>query len=216
MARLQPPTSRKALAELHLDAGCSLALLIRADRDLPTAETRAKVRELLRRVIGRLTAQAPETVAIAISAAGKPYLKGDRWPAFSLSHGRTYSLIALSESGEIGCDIEDRFDGKGGAADLVHSILHPEELQQWSGLPAQEQDDAFKRYWVRKEAVLKAAGTGFLKDPRSLIVGLDTPQAAWPFDPAMNLNLHMRRLADDCFAAIASFDANCAWHVLDA
>lgn len=193
-----------------------MVLLIRADRDLPMAEARAKVRDLLRRVIGRLTAQAPETVAIAISSAGKPYLTGDRWPAFSLSHGRTYSLIALSESGKIGCDIEDRFDGKGGVAELVHSILHPEELQQWSALPAQEQADAFKRCWVRKEAVLKAAGTGFLKEPRSVIVGLDTPQAAWPVDPAMNLNLHMRRVADDCFAAVASFDARCDWHVLDA
>jgi len=195
-------------ADVRLSRGCSLALLVES----PPA--RIEMRNLLRLVIGQITARSPKSLRFETTGAGKPYLVGDHPIAFSLSHSQSHSLIALSLGGEIGCDIEDRFRSDDYVDQLSQSILHPVEQQEMDLLAAPDRQDAFKRYWVRKEAALKAAGSGFLKDPRAVIVGLDLAQTRWDGHDGPALNLHNQRVAQDCFAAVASMDEACAWYLL--
>lgn len=196
------------LVDVQLTAGHSLALLVEP------AQSRTDLRNTLRRVIGQITGQPPEFLRFETSSTGKPHLAGDSSVAFSLSHSRKRSLIALSMGGDIGCDIEDRFRHEDDVDQLGPSILHPVEQQEMGVLAAPDRQCAFKRYWVRKEAALKAAGSGFLQDPRAMIVGLDLAQARWPADDGPVLNLHNQWVAEDCFAAVASKDSLCSWYLL--
>jgi phosphopantetheinyl transferase len=196
------------LTEVQLSRGRSLALLVEP------APARLEMRNILRMVLGQITARSPEALRFETTSAGKPYLAGDHPVAFSLSHSRSRSLIAVALSGDIGCDVEDRFRTDDDVGQLSPSILHPVEQQEMDALAAPKRQDAFKRYWVRKEAALKAAGSGFLKDPRGLIVGLDFAQARWSENGGPDLYLHNRQLGQDCFAAVASMDPDCAWCLL--
>ena len=186
--------------------GCSLALLV----------PRAEMQVLLRRVLGKLTGVPPQSLQFETAVQGKPYLTGNNPIAFNLSHSRRHSLIALSLGGDIGCDIEDRFRENDDVDELAAVILHPVERQEMKLLSGSQQQEAFKRYWVRKEAVLKAAGSGFLKDPRVVVVGLDRVQPTWDGAVGPAMNIHEKQLAADCFAAVASGDAACSWHLLAA
>lgn len=76
--------------------------------------------------------------------------------------------------------------------------------------------EAFGRYWVRKEAVLKAAGSGFLHDPRRVITGLDQPHATWVGEQGPDFTIHNRQIDAGCVAAVASMDADCSWRLLAA
>ena len=196
-----------SLVDVQLPRGRSLALLVE-----PPA--RLEMRNILRLVIGRITAMPPESLQFETTSAGKPYLAGNSSVAFSLSHSRSHSLIALSLGGDVGCDVEDRFRSDDDVDQLSPAILHPVEQQEMARLGAPDRQDAFKRYWVRKEAALKAAGSGFLNDPRAIIVGLDLVQPRWDGREGPVLNLHNQRVAQDCFAAVASMDKACAWYLL--
>ena len=204
------------LADVRLTRGCSLAMLVTVPPPGNPAgrALRHEVGELVRLVLGALTGRPPQSLRFEASPAGKPYLAGNDSIAFNLSHSRSYSLIALSLDGEIGCDVEDRFRDDDDVEELGAVVLHPMEQQEMLRLAAPQRQEAFKRYWVRKEAALKAAGSGFLKDPRTVIVGLDRAQPVWVSADGPSMNIHERQFGPGCFAAVASADAACSWHAL--
>jgi phosphopantetheinyl transferase len=184
---------------------------------LPRAVAGAGSRDLARQVpllvLAASTGRTPESMRIEKDARGKPRLVGGGM-AFNISHSRGYSLVALSRAGEIGCDIEDRFDNED-VMGLGRSVLHASELEALERLAPQQRQDAFRRYWVRKEAVLKAAGSGFLRDPREVTTGLEARHPEWMGEAGPRFILHNQLIAEGCFAAVASMDATCQWHLLE-
>lgn len=121
----------------------------------------------LRTILGRALGIDPAAVPIAISPEGKPALA----PPFSrlhfnLSHCRDLALAALATDGSVGVDIEprSRTPELPGCED---GFCHPDEI---AALP----DDPVARaaalldLWTAKEALLKASGSGFLQDPKSV------------------------------------------------
>lgn len=193
------------LQDVQLLPGCSLALVI---------SERAAVEPALRSLLGRATGRSPPSLRFGKTGNGKPYLLGPGSIPFNLSNSRTCSLLALTLNGDIGCDIEDRFRDEDDVDELGSFVLHPVEQQEMSRLAVADRREAFKRYWVRKEAVLKAAGSGFLKEPRAVIVGLDRAQPSWDGADGPAFNIHERQLGVDCFAAVAGADTACSWHLL--
>lgn len=205
-----------ALADLELRRGCVLALLVPSSSLLcaaPGPARRAATRTVLHSILGKLTNQAPESLRFGKTQQGKPYLEGADPIRFNVSHSKSHSLVALSRSGSVGCDIEDRFSEDDGSQ-LNPLVLHAEETQAMNLLRADARQDAFRRYWVRKEAVLKALGSGFLEDPRQLIVSLDGPRARWAGREVLPFTLHERRIQAGCVAAVASMEPACSWHCL--
>ena len=117
-------------------------------------------RAALRGVLGEALGIAAGTVAFEFGEFGKPSL-APQWNGlhFNLSHCRDLALIAICRDGAVGVDVEpaDRAASLLGCED---AFCHPEEM---AGLPADEGSRAaiLMEIWTKKEALLKALGTGF-------------------------------------------------------
>lgn len=93
---------------------------------------------------------------------GKPRLEtGPRVPAdfdFNLTHSGAWAWLALARGCAVGIDLE-RIRALDWQA-MVRHVCSPEEARMLEDAPAPERPRLFHRLWVRKEALLKAAGTG--------------------------------------------------------
>lgn len=176
--------------------------------------SQSMTRASLRLVLGRLLGIAPHSLAIAAGSHGKPFCSDAPDLRFSVSHAGSFGLLAFSKSAEVGCDIEvtqlvDDFEA------MEALVLHPVERQALAALPKPARDDAFLRYWVRKEAVLKATGLGFSADPTRILVSQNqctvaiTALDGGPIE--QTFTLHDSPLATDYQAALASPQGACHW-----
>lgn len=98
--------------------------------------------------------------------------KRDGTTNFCLSHARDYTILAISEdSSPLGADIEEFMSGTD-EKNLRHreliakKVMPPALLQKYYDSRETDEEIAiFAQLWTRVEAVLKAEGTGFSKDP---------------------------------------------------
>lgn len=119
-------------------------------------------RAALRRLLAQRVMEFPDTLRIAASEYGKPFLQGHSSMSFNVSHAGSFALIALSEQGEIGVDIEHcQRDVTG----LDRYVLSPQERARklWP-------DEDFIALWVAKEAILKALGFGIAEYLQAITV----------------------------------------------
>lgn len=104
-------------------------------------------------------------------AFGKPALAEPAGVRFNLSHSQAVGLIAISDEAEIGVDIE-LMRPMPDAEDLARAHLTEAERRALAALAPARRDRAFLACWTRKEACLKAVGTGLGIDTRSFEAGL--------------------------------------------
>lgn len=123
----------------------------------------------LRILLGTLLGQAPRKLPLAYGPARKPVLPGG--PAFSLAHSGNWLLIGIADSGRLGVDIEVRKPVPD-AMSLARGNFSDEELMALAELPPEDRSAAFLRIWTRKEALLKAVGTGLTLRPALVTVGV--------------------------------------------
>jgi 4'-phosphopantetheinyl transferase len=128
-------------------------------------------RAFLRRVLGHFVGEHPAAVGFVYSAHGRPSLSahGPR-PDFNLSHAGDVALLAVSWASRLGIDVETVAPSVDTGA-LAGQVMHPNELAAFERLAEHQRMSCFFRLWTRKEAALKALGTGLSRDPRSLDVG---------------------------------------------
>ncbi|MFH9605894.1 4'-phosphopantetheinyl transferase family protein [Streptomyces sp. NPDC017448] len=93
---------------------------------------------------------------------------------FNLSHAGPHWALAVTTAGPVGIDIEDgRSGSSAGTAELV---LSASELTYVNSRPeGAAREAAFLRCWTRKEAVVKAIGTGITADLHELEVRPERP-----------------------------------------
>ena len=124
-------------------------------------------RAALRRILGGALECAPETLVIETGEHGKPFV-AETHPKlqFNLSHCHDLALIALCSEGPVGVDIEPADRGRS-LLGCEGSFCHPDEIE---GLPADEDERAaaLLDLWTRKEALLKALGTGMSLAPETV------------------------------------------------
>ncbi len=154
----------------------------------------------LRLLLGAMFDVAPQSLAFAANAYGKPSLAPGRGVDFNMSHSGGIVLIGFARRIAIGVDVEARRMMTERAA-IVRRYLHPGEAADFARVPPAEAEDAFFRCWSRKEAVVKALGLGMSFDlhryrvavipgtkPDVLALeGDDAPQENWSLidlDPA--------------------------------
>lgn len=132
----------------------------RADRFRLARDRRRFVaaRAGLRRLLGAALGQAPERLALDLGPEGKPELAGHPLH-FNLSHSGELAAIALCRDAAVGIDIEqirplDDLDG------LIATACSGREAAALATLPPRRRQEAFFRVWTRKEAYLKALGSG--------------------------------------------------------
>lgn len=151
-----------------LDRLCDSALLIEIERERASRFKMERIRNQfiaarvqLRVVLGRYLDLAPAEVPIVYEINGKPVLgpAADRDLHFNISHSETLAVMAATRSGRIGVDVERRRPIPNSES-LVERFFTRRERDLYMALPECERMDAFFRAWTRKEAVLKAIGSG--------------------------------------------------------
>jgi 4'-phosphopantetheinyl transferase len=117
-------------------------------------------RGALRCILATYSQSEPGSLVLRAGPKGKPELV---WPAegvsFNLSHTCGLALLAIAASGRVGVDAETVRPGVE-VADLSRRFFAAAEANEILGLPTEAQLAAFFACWTRKEAFLKALGTG--------------------------------------------------------
>jgi 4'-phosphopantetheinyl transferase len=117
-------------------------------------------RGLLRATLALYLDTAPESLNFRYGPHGKPYLAaGDLGLRFNLSHSHGLAYYAIALEREVGIDIE-RVRAETPCLDLARRFFSKEESAAITALAPAQQSEAFFRCWTRKEAYIKARGTG--------------------------------------------------------
>ncbi len=126
----------------------------------------------LRRLLARHTGRASGELRFDEGANGKPSLRGLPSCEFNLSHTEDVALVALGDQAPIGVDVEMLRPIKD-AADLAALHFTSAEQAAWLAAPVDDRDRLFLSAWTRKEACLKAIGTGLSLAAQAVDAGVD-------------------------------------------
>ena len=113
----------------------------------------------LRKTLALCVGGAPASLRFETGRFGKPSLAHDAPCAFNLSHCGDVAIIAVAQEGQIGVDVELEREVPDAMA-LAALNFTASEREQLRALSGRERDTAFLRCWTRKEACLKAIGSG--------------------------------------------------------
>ena len=127
-------------------------------------------RLLLKSVLEDSVGLSGDHVHIVIGPNGKPALVPPIIH-FNMSRRGRIAAIALSATHEVGVDLEPLRQLQDRDA-LAEAIFSPPEIASWAHVQDARRDAAFLLGWTRKEACLKAAGTGLSVDPKLINCGL--------------------------------------------
>ena len=119
-------------------------------------------RGLLRCILSGYLGQSPREISFSYNSYGKPALvsiSGKPALYFNVSHSGGLALFAITQSQEVGVDIE-RIRPFEDAEDIVKRFFSSREKAEFSTLPERIKKQAFFTCWTRKEAVIKAMGQG--------------------------------------------------------
>jgi 4'-phosphopantetheinyl transferase len=119
-------------------------------------------RALLRILLGGYAGLAPEAVTFSYGEHGKPSLhtrEQNERVEFNLSHSGEIALLAFARGRAVGVDIE-RIRENLEPEKIARRFFSQREQKELSALPPSERHVGFFRCWTRKEAYIKARGTG--------------------------------------------------------
>lgn len=117
-----------------------------------------KTRGVLRTILASHLNNDPQKIIIKTTEHGKPFVS-DKDVYFNLSHTGNKFVIAVSNCSHVGVDIE-QYKHRNSLSALVEKCFSETEANYWNALPANQQTEIFFRFWVRKEAFVKAVGRG--------------------------------------------------------
>lgn len=113
------------------------------------------VHGILRNLLADYLHAKPEDLSFKTNKFGKPKINNIN---FNISHSRDLALFAISNNYDVGVDIE--FINKDIDLDIAERFFSAHEAQALLKLPITQQPKAFFNCWTRKEAFIKAIGTG--------------------------------------------------------
>lgn len=124
---------------------------------------------MVRHLLARLCQRPPASLCWHAGLHGKPALLGAQPPVhFNLSHSAGWALLATSSTLELGVDVEER-SSRAHLASMAERILSMEERGHPGPHSTSTADtDTLLQTWTRKEACLKALGTGLHRDMETL------------------------------------------------
>ncbi|MFC1552285.1 4'-phosphopantetheinyl transferase family protein [Candidatus Latescibacterota bacterium] len=146
---------------------------------------------VLRQILSYYLNTAPGELDFKYGPAGKPALSGAHSGTlpFNISHSHGKMLLGITAACEIGIDIEKINNSR-----LINKIASRRftqpEMDFLRKCDPVECAQRFCRIWTRKEAVLKAAGTGLLFPMRNIDVSdMQTSHAAFigPIPPKFEI-----------------------------
>ena len=151
----------------------------------------------LRRVLARYTGNSPVDIAFNVGPFGKPTLAGNPLPSaieFNLSHCDQFALLGVTSGNPIGVDVET-VRPMPDIDQMSRQFFSKAEYETLASTPEHQKDLAFFNCWTRKEAMIKAIGSG-------LSIPLDS------FEVTLVPGEHARLLQLD-----GDEQASSAWHL---
>jgi 4'-phosphopantetheinyl transferase len=135
-------------------------------------------RGVLRRLLGHYLNCRPECLVFGVTGFGKPFVQreGAAQLAFNVSQGDGTALLAFAWDCRIGVDVERPIGGfdVAGVARQTFSSMELKTLEA----ARSDSTDTFFSIWVRKEALLKALGTGLYSGELKSLTTEDESQLA--------------------------------------
>jgi len=129
-------------------------------------------RGILREILGAYLSRPPASLSFTYGPHGKPGLNpndGGRMIQFNVSHSHGMALYAFANTREVGVDIE-AIRPMTDWEDIARRFFSPQEVIDILAWPKDLQQEAFFRCWTRKEAYLKARGSGMALSLKSFDV----------------------------------------------
>lgn len=121
----------------------------------------------LRLILSVYLKGTPGNLVFRYGANGKPYLETSSSgngngspPSFNLTHSNGIALLAITQRGHIGIDLE-YIHAIPEIATIASHYFSPRECAALGSLPEKEKITAFLNIWTSKEAYIKARGDGF-------------------------------------------------------
>lgn len=129
-------------------------------------------RARLRKILGQYLGRPPDSIVFSYGPFGRPSVEGVE---FNLSHTGDLAVLAVGFELPIGVDIEEETP-----IDMKVAEMHfaASEFRALQALPQTMQMAAYYRCWTRKEAYLKAMGTGLSTILSSFVVTLRPDEPA--------------------------------------
>ncbi|OEZ49759.1 4'-phosphopantetheinyl transferase family protein [Janthinobacterium lividum] len=118
----------------------------------------------LRQIMSSYLDVPPAAVAFQHGAFGKPTLAGHALQ-FNLSHSGNTMLLAIARH-SVGVDVEQCAETPVDLDPLLELLCHADERTAMAALAPNQRRQLFYPLWTRKEAYLKALGTGLSVDFR--------------------------------------------------
>ncbi len=146
----------------------------RFDRLIVPSKRRQRIasRAALRRILAHYLGASPRELRFEYGEHGRPTLVGDPL-RFNLSHSHEIAVVAVAHRGLVGADVEWKEPDRRLDA-LAERFFAPAEFESYSTLPVNDRFDVFYRTWCRKEAYVKAQGTGLSFSSRRFQVEMPT------------------------------------------
>ncbi len=163
-------------------------------------------RGILRILLGKYTHTKPEQLAFIYGKYGKPSLNSPI--KFNISHSGNMAVFGFTINDEIGVDIE-YIKPDVEVMHLVENFFSETEIAMLKSLPEAIQKKAFYRCWTRKEAFIKAEGSGLSFPLDQFSVSVDDDEVAnlletkWNTNKKNNWALHSCVPKADYIAAVA-------------
>ncbi len=166
----------------------------------------------VRRILGACLDRDPRSLRFRAGPRGKPALAKDSAASrlrFNWSHSGEWALLAAGLDMEIGIDLE-RIRPLADMKAIARRYFSSLECRQLEALPEEDRLAGFFLCWTRKEALLKALGTGLAGRLDRFAVSLAPGEPArilWtaePFPGGLSWELHALEAAAGYPAALAS------------
>jgi 4'-phosphopantetheinyl transferase len=117
-------------------------------------------RSALRQILSLYTQISPERLLFDVQGEGKPHLGPAQNPNgihFNLSHSGEMQLVAVTQAGEVGVDVEkirpfNRLEA------FIERFFFPSEKEKVESAPPSKKLEVFFSIWTAKEAWAKARG----------------------------------------------------------
>ena len=122
-------------------------------------------RGVLRVILGRYLSIEPHRLRFRYGPRGKPYLATESGAGalhFNLAHSHELALYAFVRGPELGIDLE-HVHPMPDAERISTQFFSARENVALRALPSHQKLEAFFNCWTRKEAYLKATGTGLAR-----------------------------------------------------
>jgi len=169
-------------------------------------------RGYLRTILGKYISTDPSEIRLSYGEFGKPSVTNPSAVAaglkFNLAHSGGLALYAMTLRAEIGVDLEEiRADFS--TDEIAERFFSGKEIVRLRSLPPSEHPQAFFHCWTRKEAFVKAKGTGLSQalDQFDVTLGPDEPavllETRWDENEASRWFLKSIELGVDFAAALA-------------